>query len=79
MTQNLGWLRTRFCGEGITGVREGKRHDRGNYIMRIVVSFYTICYNGSDIKNGEMVVTYRAYGGDEKCVQNFSGATYREE
>jgi len=54
------------------GVRDGKRHDRENYRMR-VVSFYTTYYNGSDIKNDEMVVTYRAYGGDEKYAQNFSG------
>jgi len=60
------------------GVREGKRHDRENY-MRVVVSFYSTYYNGSDIKKDEMVVTYRAYGGDEECVQNFSGATCREE
>jgi len=47
--------------------------------MRVVVSFYSTYYNGSDIKKDEMVVTYRAYGGDEECVQNFSGATCREE
>ena len=33
----------------------------------------------SDIKKDEMVVIYTTYGVDEKCVQNFSGATYREE
>ena len=46
--------------------------------MRGVVSFYTSYYDGRDIKSNETVKTYRAYGGDEKCVQNFSGPTYRE-
>jgi hypothetical protein len=72
-------LRTRSCGEEIIGVREGKWHDGENYVMRGVVSISTTYYDCSDIKKDEVVVTCWAYGGDVKCVQNFSGATYREE
>jgi hypothetical protein len=66
----LGWLGTRSFGEEIIGVRERNWHDGEKY---------TTYYDYIDIRNDGVVVTYRAYGGDVKCVQNFSGVTYREE
>jgi hypothetical protein len=43
-------------------------HDKELYAL-----FLTKCHSGDQVKKTEMVRACSTYGGEERCIQNFSG------